>query len=61
MPFSQLIEIDHDTLDDDQKRMLVEVLQERRQCAQKRRSVAKKESDKIEGKPGKGVDISKFL
>lgn len=61
LPFHQLLETDTTKMTDDEKRVLVEVLQERRQCAQKRRSVQKKESDKISGKPTKGVDISKFL
>lgn len=60
LPFHQLIDIDIETLDDDSKRVLVEVLQERRQSAQKRRSVAKQQSDKLTGK-SKDVDISRFI
>lgn len=60
LPFHQLIDLDIDTLDDDSKRVLVEVLQERRQSAQKRRSVAKKQAKKITGK-SEEVDISRFM
>lgn len=59
-PFHKLIDTDLSKLDDDQKRVFVEVLQERRQSAQKSRSVAKKQSKKLDG-TSKEIDISKFL
>lgn len=60
LPLHQLIDLDTSQMTDAEKRVLVEVIQEVRQSAQKRRSVNRKQSDKISGK-SKDVDISRFL
>ncbi len=60
LPFHQLIDQDVSTMTDDQKRLLIEVIQERRQSAQKRRSVSKKQAAKISGK-SKEIDLSEYI
>ena len=59
MPWADLIDFDRSKLTDDEKRILLSVLQERRQSPQKRRSVAKKQAKKIKGEDV--PDISKYI
>lgn len=60
LPFSQLVEVDTETLTDDQKREFLKILQERQVSPQKRRAVASKTSKKLSGKKT-GIDISGLL
>lgn len=60
LPFHELIEVDASSLTDDEKRVLVSVLQEQRQSPQKRRSSAKRQAKKLTGKD-KTVDVTDIL
>jgi len=58
LPFHELIELDHESLTEDQLRSLASVLKERRQSGQKRAAAATKESKKTSKQ---SFDFDRFL